>query len=42
MIKKILRWSALVALVLFAAIQLKQIDRTNPPVETDVAVQHQA
>ena len=36
MIKKILRWGAIVALVLFAAIQLKQIDRANPPVATDV------
>ena len=37
MIKKILRWGALAALVLFAAIQLKGIDRANPPIETDVA-----
>ena len=37
MVRPILRWGAIVALVLFVAIQLKQPDRSNPPVEVDVA-----
>ena len=36
MVRKILRWAALVLLVLFAGMQLKQPDRTRPPVETVV------
>ena len=36
MLRKILRWTALGFLVVFAALQLKQPERANPPVESDV------
>jgi hypothetical protein len=35
-LRKIVRRGAIALLVLFAAIQLKQPDRTNPPVESDL------
>ena len=34
--KRALRWTALAALVAFAAIQLVPVDRSNPPVEDEV------
>lgn len=36
MIKKLLRWGPIGLLVLFAAIQLIQPDRSNPPVESEI------
>jgi hypothetical protein len=36
-VRRILKWSAAALFVAFLAIQLVPVDRTNPPVETEVA-----
>ena len=36
MVRKLLRRGAIAALVVFALLQLKQPDRTNPPIESEV------